>query len=506
MRLIKTKPQTEAQLENYNRYGLAIIITATLGVLVQLLQMIADFYSLYPPFLKKFVAASPQYGGVMAAVVALAIPGLIAFATHFLFQLSLQMYFNGKYKSPDTVLFAIVCISGALFAGAQYYVSTEGGKNAATENFGYKANLRNESEVDNMYQMEVSTATTLFRADSSTIAQNYVGQLQNAQSRLNNGKEAEKNWLRGQLSAVQAEKANEMKAIQNVRNKAVNEAMERKKATLSEIKAHNGKEVGKADMDEEKYSTAGKWVAIILIPLFAFLKWLNSKFNHICGIEIQVVSSEHDFDTSIWGKMWYAISDALKGQLNNGAVWLHDKFRPKELYKFADPGMEIVQFKTNEMLNNTHSTQVVTASNDTRPVVGFKLPEKKDNPPQPEIKQKFERETVDGKVQVTAHFETVPPFVIQFDNDAAADKWERHIHPDVPIDKKTMAENAVQNANIQVGTVTVLSDANCLNCSKPLLNSRSHKRQYCDTKCRNEAYTQRTGKTVKLFKSKQDIT
>lgn len=441
MRLIKTKPQTAEQLENYNRYGLAIVITATLGVLVQLLQMIADFYSLYPPFLKKFAAASPQYGGAMAIVIALAIPGLIAYATHFLYGLSLSMFFNGKYKKPDTILFAIVCIAGVLFAGAQYYVSTEGGKNAATENFGYKANLRSDSEADNMYQMEVSTATTLFRADSSTIAQNYAGQIGNAETRLRTAKEADKNWLRKELSDVQAKKGKEMKAIQDVRNKAVQEAMDRKKATLSDIKAHNGKEVGKADTDEEKYSTAGKWVAIILIPLFAFLKWLNSKFNHICGIEIQVVSSEHDFDTSIWGKMWYAISDAAKGQMNNAAVFVHDKFRPKTLHKFADPGVQIVQFKTPDFTQTATTTPLTTASNDN---------EKK-------------------------------PTKIGFDT----------------------VKDTSENYQKIGGTVNVSSEKNCLHCGEKLENSKHWNRQYCDDDCRNEAYTTRTGKVTKIYKSQQ---
>lgn len=440
MRLIKSKPQTAEQAENYNRYGLAILITGTLCFLVQLVQTVADFYSLYPPFNQKFIVSSPMYGNMAAVALALVIPAFIAFATHFLYGLGLSMFFNGKYKSPDTVLFIVVCIAGVAFAFGQYFVSTEGGKNAAVENFGYKANTRQESEADNIYSMELSTANSMFRSDSSVIADKYKGAIANAEARINSAKDSDKNWLRGNLSKIQMKMADEMSPGQNARLKAINGATERKNNGLKNIQTGNEKELLKQDADAQKYSTAGQWIAIILIPLFAFLKWLNSKFNHICGIEIQVVASEHDFEQSIWGKMWYAISDAATGQLNNVAVHLHDRFKPKELKRFNDPAhIGVIEFAANTIEGNTPSLVAASADADKKPSkIGFDVP-----------------------------------------NDIS------------------------QNIRIQGGTVNVSSVKSCLHCGEALVNTKHWNRQYCDDECRNEGYTARTGKTTKIYKKLQ---
>jgi len=445
MRIIKTMPQTEAQIENYNRYGAAILITGTLAFLVQIIQTVADFYSLYPPFYKKFLAASPQYGNAMAIMIAIAIPGLIAFATHFLYGLALSMYFNKKYKNPDTILFGIVCLAGLVFAGGQYYVSTEGGKNAAIENFSYKASLKDESEADKMYDSEASQANILFRSDSTLISESYSGQIATAQTRINNADDKDKNWLRNQLNIIQAKKAEEMKAIQGVRNAAISSALSRKNNSLSSISGYNTKEQQKQDLEETKYSEAGKWVAIILIPLFAFLKWLNSKFNHICGIEIQIVSSEHDFEDSILGKLWYAVNDSIKGQMNNFAVWIHTKLKPKEIRKFGEIATGLIEFNSNGINSTANNTGLVMASNE----------EKK-------------------------------PKKIGF------------------VDTE---DTSVNYQEIK-GTVNVSNEKKeCLHCGKEL-HGVHWLQKYCndnDDYCKFEAYKNRTGKTLKIHKHKHNI-
>lgn len=393
-------------------------------------------------------------------------------------------YLREKVNISVFVLNLITCIGIMAFDG---YVSLVGIKEAVEDMGAAMASDKYTAEttrVENNYTSETATYWQSWRTDSANIEKKYNSEIETQKSRAHGeigdlkGKAARgaaagsTSWaasLRGQASSKEAQLASK---IAKIEAEKAQKLLDRSEMRDNDVRQKSGEKSNKQGLSlKEKEGTENKykgfasktWIFSLALYILYMVTVVKHELIHIeAGIENEVQFQESYFRTGFvqnlkheLGEWAHDVGRVITCKLADWRQGLRKKavFRNLPL-DAGDVYRQSAHFSAPATVIASNEPPTFEEENQPQPYrqtgnIGFVLPQKENKnevSPLPQAQaQNIKEETLeDGKVKLTAFFETVPPYEQVFESKAEAEAWKRHIHPVVP-----MQEKAVKSANLK---------------------------------------------------------
>lgn len=370
-------------------------------------------------------------------------------------------------NKPIFLLNVLTCLLIMAFDG---YVSLVGIKDAVADMGANLAQSRYTTETqqaDNGYTNETSKDWQAWRTDSANITALYNNKIAALTSKSKSeigdlkGKAARgaaagsTTWaasLQGQARGKEAQLAAKIGQIEADKAQAL---LDRASARDQDVRQKSSEKTNRVNVfldnknaTESKYQgyASKTWIfslALYILYMISVVK--NELIHNESGIENETEVQESYFRVSFSQNLKHELGewthDVGRIVTNKLAEW-RKGLRQKGVFQnllldAGDAYRQQVNFSAPLVTAMANEDEMAELYKQTGRI-GF-LNQQEKAPTLPDLKQ--EEILENGKIRLTAYFDTVPPFRMEFDNKAQAESWKRHIHPDVPMKEKLLSTN-----------------------------------------------------------------